>query len=365
MALLAAGLRIALFAIASGTAGTGFEDYARAADGYQYIAYARAWLGDGAELAAHPQYGRFFPGYPMLIAALQALGTPVAAASLFPSWLAAGGVAVLGALVFRDRRVGWALAALTPSSVFSGSLISSEALCLLFSLAGLRLVQQGRAASAGIAFGLGGLFRPVAVFAMIGAAGMDLLKRRPGRAAALTALAGGTVAAGLAALHWRFGDAFMSVRRYAGDPTAYGGELFTWPFRSLVMTPLTTPVAAWKLLFVGVHLLAVLGGCALAVRQWRRATPEERPLAAAAALWLWGNTLYVLCLGSVWGFHDFPRFLVPALPPLFQVYRQILPSRIWLWFAVGALSVALALPPAVRRLRELPPVWTPAEARRG
>lgn len=356
MAILAVGLRIALFAVASAMAGTGFSDYARAADGYQYLAYARAWLGDGAELAAHPHYGRFFPGYPMLIAALHGLGVPIAAAALLPSWLAAGGVAVLGARVFRDRRVGWALAALTPSSVFSGSLISTEALCLLLSLAGLRLLEKEKTAPAGIAFGLGGLFRPVAVFALLGGAVAELLAGRLRRAAAATALAGATVAAGLAAVHARFGDAWMGVRRYAEDPQAYGGgEMLTWPFRSLLTVPLTTPVAAWKIAFVAVHALAVLGGCVLAVRQWRRAAPEERPLAAMAGLWLGSNTFYVLSIGGVWGFHDFPRFLVPALPPLFWLYRGILPARASLWIGIGLLSVALALPPAVRRLRELPP----------
>lgn len=353
MALLAVALRVALFAVASAMAGTGFSDYARAADGYQYLAYARAWLGDGAELLAHPHYGRFFPGYPMLIAALHGIGIPIAAAALLPSWLAAGAVAVLGARVFEDRRVGWALAALTPSYVFSGSLISTEALCLLLSLAGIWSL---RTLPAGIAFGLGGLFRPVAVFALLGAAVADLLTGKLRRAIAVTALAGATVAAGLTAVHLRFGDAFMSIRRYAEDPQAYGGgEMLTWPFRSLVTVPLTTPVAAWKIVFVAVHALAVLGGCVLAVLQWRRAAPEDRPLAALAGLWLGGNTLYVLSIGGVWGFHDFPRFIVPALPPLFWLYRGVLPSRIWMWIGIGILSVALALPPAVRRLRELPP----------
>lgn len=356
MALLAVALRVALFAVASAVAGTGFYDYARAADGYQYLAVARAWLGDGAELAAHPHYGRFFPGYPMLIAALHGIGVPIAAAALLPSWLAAGAVAVLGARIFEDRRVGWALAALTPSYVFSGSLISTEALCLLLSLMGIRLVRNGTAIPAGVAFGLGGLFRPVAVFALLGAAAADLVSGKLRRAVAVTALAGATVAAGLAAVHLRFGDAFMSVRRYAEDPMAYGGgEMITWPFRALLTVPLTTPVAAWKIAFVAVHAVAVLGGCVLAVRQWRRASPGERPLAILAGLWLFGNTLYVLSIGGVWGFHDFPRFLVPALPPLFWLYRGILPARAWMWIGIGILSVALALPPAVRRLRELPP----------
>jgi len=354
MAALAVGLRVALFAVATGLTGATFTGYARAADGYQYIAYARAWLGPDAEFAAHPDFGRFFPGYPLLMAGLHLLGVPFAAAALLPSWLAAGGVAVLCALYFGDRRVGWAMAALTPSYVFSGSLICSEVMCLLGSIAGLQLARRDQPLRAGLAFGLGGLFRPVAVFAMLGAVAADLLEeRRLRRPAALTAAAGLTVAAGLAAVQWRFGDALMSLRQYTGT-AAYGDQLMTWPFHSLIAIPLTSPVPAWKLAFVAAHLAAALGGCVLAVWQWRRAAGPECPLAALAAVWLLANTLYVVCIGGFWGFHDFPRFLVPALPPLFFVYRRILPARPWVWLPVGALSVILSIEPTTRRLTPAP-----------
>lgn len=349
MAALAVALRAALYAIATSLTGTDFADYAGAADGYQYIAYARGWLGDTAELAAHPIYRRLFPGYPALIAVLVRLGVPLPAAVLLPSWLACGAVAVLSARAFRDRRIGWAAATLTPSYIFSGSLLCTEAICLLLSLAGLLQARRGRTLTAGFAFGLGGLFRPVAVFAMLGAIGPDIAEGRLRRALTITAAAGLTVAAGLAALKWRFGDALMTVR---WNSRGYGGEILTWPFKSLITTPLTTPVAVWKVAFVALHAAAVLGGCLLAARALATARGDERRLALVAALWLWGNTLYVLCIGNVWGFHDFPRFLIPALPPLFWVWRRALPSRPWVWVAVGAVSLALALPPARRRLLE-------------
>jgi hypothetical protein len=352
MALVAIALRLALFTVATSTTGTSLSDYAGAADGYQYIAYARAWLGDMAELEANPYYRRLFPGYPGLIALLSLLGVPVSMAALFPSWLACGAVAPLCAAAFRDRRIGWAAATLTPSYVFSGSLISTEAFCLLFSLLGLLLVGRGRGIAGGLAFGLGGLFRPVAVFAMLGTVAREAMAGRWRRAAVVTLVAGLTVGAGLAALEWRFGDALMSVHRYTEDPQAYGGEILTWPFASLIRTPLETDVAPWKLAFVAVHVAAALGGCVLAARELRAARGDDRGIALEAAVWLWGNTLYVLCIGSVWGFHDFPRFLVPALPPLFWAWRRVLPARPWLWIAIGALSVALALPPARRRLLE-------------
>ncbi|HTQ79446.1 MAG TPA: hypothetical protein VMM92_05580 [Thermoanaerobaculia bacterium] len=367
MAVFALSLRIALFALATGLTHTTFAAYAGAADGYQYLSYAHAWRGDAADFVAHPYYRRLFPGYPALIAALSVIGVPEAAAALLPSWLAAPFVAVLAALYFGDRRVGWAMAALTPAYVFSGSLISTEALCLLFSLAGLWLAGRDRASAtsatsvasaawgAGVAFGLGGLFRPVAVFAMLGAVAREVIGRRFAAAVALTATAGLTVASGLALVHWRFGDALMSLNQYKKDPQAYAGELFTWPFKSLLTVPLTTPVPAWKLAYVGVHALAVLLACALAVRQGlQREGEESRGLSAVAAVWLLGNTLYVLSIGNIWGFHDFPRFIVPALPPLFWVLRRFLPRRPIVWLALGLLCVVLSLPPAKRRL-ESPP----------
>ena len=351
MTILALALRLGLYVLATTLTGTGFDNAAAAADGYQFVAYAHAWLGDMAELKVHPHFRRLFPGYPMLIALLSLAGVPTAAAVLFPSWLACGAVAPLCAVAYQDRRIGWAAAALTPSFVFSGALISTEALCLVFSMLGIVLAERGRGMAGGVAFGLSGLFRPVAVFAMLGIVAQESAAGRWRRAVAVPTVAGVTVMAGLAAVQWRFGEALMSMHTYT---EAYGGQIFTWPFRSLIETPLTSAVPAWKLAYVGVHVLAVLGGCAfaarelLAVRRGHRA--DRRGTALQTTVWLGGNALYVLCIGNVWGFHDFPRFLIPALPPLFWAWRRILPTRPWIWVAVGTLSLMLALPPTKRRL---------------
>jgi len=354
IALLAVGLRVVLFAVASAIKHTTFTDFAGTADGYQYLAYARAWLGPDAEFAAHPHFGRFFPGYPLMIAGLHFLGVPFAAAALLPSWLAAGAVAVLCALYFGDRRIGWAMAALTPSYVFSGSLICTEVMCLLFSMVGLALARRERPLGAGVAFGLGGLFRPVAVFALLGLVAADLRERRVRRPVLTTAVSGLVVAAGMATVWWRFGDPLMSLRHYQ-DQAAYGDQILTWPFRALITVPLTSPVPAWKLAFVGAHLAAVLGGCVLALREWRQAADgPDRRLATIAGVWLLANTLYVVSIGGFWGFHDFPRFLVPALPPLFYAYRHLLPRRSLIWLALGAVSIILSIEPTTRRLTPAP-----------
>jgi hypothetical protein len=188
---------------------------------------------------------------------------------------------------------------------------------------------------------------------MLGAAAREVVSGRVLAAAALVLAAGATVAAGLAAVAWRFGDALTSLHGYARH---WGGELFTWPFKALMATPATTPVAAWKVAYVAVHVLAVLAGSAWAVREWRRAaTGQRRGVAALATVWLISNTLYVLCIGSVWGFLEFPRFIVPALPALFWTGRDLLPRRPVVWVAVGLASVALSLEPAERRLLHPPP----------
>jgi hypothetical protein len=361
MALAAVAFRIILCLLATTTTDTGFSDYAEAGDGIQFIAYARAWLGNTAELDANPVFRRLFPGYPALIALLHHCGVPISVAALVPSWLACGAVPVFCALYFHDRRIGWGTAAFTPSYVLSGSLISTEAMCLLFSLIGLLQLRRGRTVLAGLAFGLGGLFRPVAVFAMIGGLGPEVVAGRWRKVITVTAATGTAVAAGLLSLQWRFGDALMTVH---WNSRAYGGQILTWPFKSLIMTPTTTPTASWKVIFVAVHLLVVSVGCILSIK-WLRSTPEtNRWLAQVAALWLCCNTLYVLCIGDVWGFHDFPRFLVPALPPLLWVCRRFLPVRPSIWIAAGILSVTLALIPARWRLLHPSPIKPVADVSR-
>jgi hypothetical protein len=354
-------LRILLFVAVATLTHRTFSDYAASSDGVHYMAVARAWLGDGAELQAHPYYARLFPGYPALMALLHLAGVPWSAATLLPSWLAVGLVAPLTAVYFRDRRMGWAMAVLTPSFLLNASLVSTEAFCVLLALVGLLLVRSGMPVGAGLVIGLGALFRPVIVFALLGLVVMELVPRRKGSAAKVILASGLVVAAGLLAVYWRFGDPLMSFHHYAGDQEAYAGDLITWPFKALLTTPLHDKVPKWKIGFVGAHAVIVLLGCGLAVRQWVRVrstvteatgsnSPGDAPtdrdvagLVALAAVWLCGNTFYVLCIGSHFGFDEFPRFIIPALPPLFWVYRRFLPDRWWLWLGIAAASFALAV----------------------
>lgn len=349
MALVALGFRLLLAAGAMMVTHSTLIDLARAGDGYQFIAYSRAWTGYDAEFAANPYFGRLFPGYPLLIAGLNLLGMPISLATLLPSWLAGAVTAPLAAVAF-ERRVGWAMATLVPAFTFQVSLMSTEALCLFCASLAFLLWRSQRPISAGLTFGVGAMFRPMIVFGMLGATAADALDRRIGKSAKMIVAAGLSIVPCLWAVEARFGDAIMSARRYATDATAYRSAVLTWPFSTLALVPWRTHVAPWKLVFVGAHLVVVLVGCALALQQWRSRDRSRGELATASLVWLWSNTLFVLCVGYPWGFHDFPRYLVPALPPLFLVYRRYLPQRTWVWLGLGLLSIALAFEPTVRRL---------------
>jgi hypothetical protein len=356
IALVAVGLRVALCLIATHATHTTFYQYAGAADGYQYLAYARGWEGDTTAMEATPLIKRLFPGFPALIAFLHLLHVPFAAAALLPSWLAAGFACVLALMCFHDKRVGWGMATLTPAYVFAGSLICTEAACLLFSLLGVWLSFRRRWWLSGLAFGIGGLFRPVTVFAMLGCVVVLAMASDFKAVAKTTIMAGTIVFLGFAAVAHQFGDGLMTVKAYTAG---FGGQIYTWPFHSIIATVLQG-VPIWKLFYVGANLAAVLLASGIAVARLRRPSDDgSQALQTIAAIWLLGNTLNSLCLGDMWGFHDFPRFLVPALPAMLWFLRGALPKKIALWVVLGLISLVLSFAPARQRLDPPPPV--PAE----
>jgi hypothetical protein len=56
-----------------------------------------------------------------------------------------------------------------------------------------------------------------------------------------------------------------------------------------------------------------------------------------------GNTAFVLCIGSVWGFRHFPRFTIPAAPAMFWTIRNLLPSRWGWWIVIAAACGVMAV----------------------
>jgi hypothetical protein len=192
-----------------------------------------------------------------------------------------------------------------------------------------------------------------------------------------------TVLAGIGMVHLFTGDALAGVRVYANSPRAYGGQLVAWPFESLVMTPLRMHVGMGKVLYIGVHVAIVVSACFLLMGQtWRilprvaRGEQSAAGLAAGSAedscavclpsadlsadargagvsgycfltivsaVWLVGNTAFVLCIGSTWGFAHFPRFCIPAQPALFWGVRRWLPGSRGFWLILGVLLVVMGV----------------------
>ncbi|MHC4712787.1 MAG: hypothetical protein ACYTAN_05875 [Planctomycetota bacterium] len=319
-------------------------DFAFLRDGDSYIRVAVAVTGD--ESVVKPFDWRVFPGYPGLIAAAHALGARADIAALLLNWLCAAAAAVLSALLFRDRRVGWAMAVLTPSYLMYSTLAMSEPTLMAFIIAGLVLAVAGRPLLGGLLLGYAGIIRPVACFAALGCIVWWAVQRKHKRAVVFAVAALAVVLAGVVGLAlWR-GSALEGLRLYAADERAYGGEPLTWPFKSLIFTPLSGKTTLWKVLYIYAHVAVVLTGCVVAAlpRLRRRESGSAGSLHPAMTVpWLWANTLFCLCIGAHWGFHEFHRFIVPALPPLFVAFRRWLPDKVIYWTALAIVSVALAV----------------------
>lgn len=336
-------LRAGLYLFATWLHGWSLLDFVKLRDSSSYIHYAEAIRGDGGALTLFDR--RVFPGYPALIAGVSALGLAIPSAALLLSWFATATTAVLTTVLYKDRRVGWALVMLTPSYLMYSSMVMSESVLLAFTVAGLVLAYRSRGVLAGLLLGFAGLVRPMACFAVIGA-GLERLRRRVGTVVAMCVVSALVVAVGLLVLRAWTGDAFQNVRIYAHDNRAYAGQLLALPFESLIMTPIRWPVPLWKIVYVWTYVLLTLAGCYVLARDaWTVSRPEKGDviLARLNAPWLIGNTAFVLCIGSVWGFQEFHRFIIPALPPLLWAFRQYYPRRPLGWFLVALCSFSMAL----------------------
>ncbi|MDB5301294.1 MAG: hypothetical protein JWO87_2957 [Phycisphaerales bacterium] len=338
--LVAVLLRAALFLLVASRFHVTFDEWALRDDGKSYVHYASALLGDSSQLTDYDR--RVFPGYPGLIALLHLGHVPFTVAAIAVDWGSAGAVAALAAILFRDRRIGWALTCLIPQYFMNSSLAMTEAPMLALSLAGLILAERKRGVAGGFLLGLAGLVRPMACFAVLGQIWRDTLGRRFGNALVAAAISGAVVMTGIAALHAWSGDAMHGVKVYASDKSTYNGELIVWPFKSLIHESLRPEISVARGCYVWLHVaivLAAVGGLAV---KCLRSGSEADPRDMMALPWLAGNTLFVLCIGSYWGFQHFPRFTIPALPALFWSVREFLPRRPAAWAAIAAGMLAAA-----------------------
>ncbi len=341
MAVIAFLMRVALCLISINLNHLTIADFANLRDGQNYIAIAKSFLGDSTASLLDQ---RVFPGYPAWIALLHLAGLSFPWSALGISWISVGANAALSAALFRDRRVGWAMVMLTPTYLLYSTMAMSEPLLLLLTLLGLLLARSGKVFWGGFSLGLSIFVRPVSVFAACCYALAEFLRRERLKAGVwcVASFIGATLCT--AALTLWSGDPLHNIKVYATHPQAYGGRLFGWPFESMIMTPLHHKTAVWKILFMWAHVAITLTGCWLLISEWLRTKELRlRTLVSTSALWLCLNTMFSLCVDNVWGFAQFHRFIIPALPPLFFAYRRWLPNSRAVWLAVAGLCFLMAL----------------------
>src|SRR5690242_20418580 len=112
MALTAVLLRAALFVLGTHIKSWSLYDFVQLRDSSSYLHLAQAFRGDTNALTLFDR--RVFPGYPALIAATSAIGLSLPVTGLALAWAGTAITAVLTAILYDDRRLGWAMVWLTP-----------------------------------------------------------------------------------------------------------------------------------------------------------------------------------------------------------------------------------------------------------
>jgi hypothetical protein len=279
---------------------------------------------------------RVFVGLPWAIAMVERTGIPYAVASQGICLIFSGLMCVIGAQWLRDARIGWALAILPPHFVLDTSAVMNESLMLLLCMVGLWACMTtssrfrssiGMLVLASLAFGAAGMVRPMACFATLGAIAMLLQDRKP-RQAALLAAGSLVVFAVLFALFTKvYWNPIENVKVYRDHPTAYGGEMLTWPLKSFIHAAAERGVLRPAFLYKSLYIAAAIGLSIYGLVRWRR---SRDPLDAMAATWLTANTLFVACIGSHWGVDIAQRSTAWALPAALYLLRDWLPTK-WYW----------------------------------
>jgi hypothetical protein len=347
VALLTILTRAAYMLVTAKLRGITLAEYPYYSDGAEMIAYAQWLIGHAP--APSDYVSRHFPGLPATLALILLAHIPLTLGSCLFHWSMAATFVTATAALYRDWRVGLAMALVIPDLLLStGGIQATEGPMLAFATLGLLCATRGHAALGGLLLGVAGVYRPMACFAVFGYCCHALARREYRRAAIVPLLSAAVVAVAVLGVKHLWGDPLKGARAYVNEPLAFGGELFTWPFKSLITTPLHQHVGRAKLILVAVHLLLVLTACTLLVR--RAINPARRStLDVLSVPWLLANTLFVLCVGNVHGFHSFPRFLTPAAPPMFDALRRYLPRGWCAWIAIGTASFITGVAIFVRR----------------
>jgi hypothetical protein len=360
LAIFAVFLRVIVFASAMHFGHLSIWQYTSKGDTSSYIANAAAMCGERPRTSLSEYDLRVFPGYPSLISIVHLLRISLPVSALCVTWISAGIAAAAAGRVFDDARVGWAMTCLIPHYLINSSLGMSEAPLLAVVCVALLAFKKDRLILCGGLFAFAGMIRPMACFACAGvlfALVTPVLRypQEPGAATSdpalggtsepasrtwtnillLLAAAGLTFAFQVIAFQLWTGDALRGIHVYSQNPGAYGGHLLAWPFHSLLTTAGIDRSSTGRILYIWIHVGVTLTACAmLTYRTAVLPTRDQRDLISFP--WLIGNTVFVLCIGSVWGFRHFPRFTIPAAPPMFWSLRRVLPRHAGWWMLIAA-----------------------------
>ena len=342
VALFALALRVFVFTIAMRAGHLSLARYTSKGDTSSYLANAAVMSGERT-LGSLSDYDlRVFPGYPALIAIVHRLGIPLPVAALCVTWISAAIAAAAAGQVFADARVAWAMTCFIPHYLINSTLGMSEAPLLAVACVALLASQKDQLLLAGVLFGFAGMIRPMACFAM---AGLLLALARDGHWRPIVVVcfaAIATFAFEVLILQKWTGDALRGIHVYANHPGAYDGHLLAWPFESLLTTPARDGATVGRIAYTWIHVGVVLFACGLiADRTIRAGRPNPRDSVSCA--WLITNTMFVLCIGSVWGFRHFPRFTIPAAPAMFWTLRSFLPRNPRWWGLIALICSVSAI----------------------
>jgi hypothetical protein len=346
IASVAVALRAVVFLVTSMRLGLSVSQYANLYDGRSYLIVARAMAGEKVQSDEYDW--RVFPGFPALIAAAHQSGLSFEASGLAIVWMSAGIAAAMAGRLFADERIGWATAMLIPHYLMNSTMCMSEAPLLALSLTGLVAAREWGGWIGGAVVGAAGLVRPMACFAAIGGVAREIWhatiagSHRPSWITLVGFILGGAACfgLGLVALSFLHVDPLTTARVQLTHPKAYGGHLFTWPLHSMIVIPRQLHKPLGQVIYMWVHVAVVLAGSLILAKAVSRRGTDERN--ALAAPWLIGNTAFILCLNTLWGFTCFHRFTVAAEPALFWAIRGVLPRCKWGWIGVAVASTLIA-----------------------
>jgi hypothetical protein len=339
--LVAILLRVIIFAVEV-HGGISVADYTKKGDTPSYMANAQVMCGERSLASLSEYETRVFPGYPAMIAVTHRLGVPLRMSALLVTWICAGIAAAAAAMVFDDARVGWAMTCLVPHYLLISSLGMSEAPMLAVVLVALLASQRNRPVVAGVLFGFAGVIRPMACFALVG---LMYARAREGKWKSglfVLCITGVVFGLEILAMQWWTGNAMRGVHVYAQHPDAYAGHMFEWPFQSLLTTPKKDGTPIGKVIYIWVHVAITLFACGWITEKALHGG-RSKPRDAVAFPWLAGNSIFVFCIGGVWGFRHFARFTIPAAPAMFWTLRRWLPRKMRWWVLIAGVSMFLTV----------------------